>query len=236
MLFQQYTALLRLGGVAGGRGVSCTALPRGHVPSAAKSKPLKHLPCTLCTSTGRLFGERLLGLHVPADNVLRWVQDCTGASDACVEELLFRLCRFALEGQTDAKLAPVGEPGASGQAAQCREGAQAAAQPALCSPQPLPHPHHALPHHRDDLDPTLFSLSLRADGQVCYAICLCACYAMPGSELAYGAICLCVCYAMSGTDIAYGATRLAISCGRSSLRSPGGRCYPATLLLRRVRY
>eukprot|EP00961_Rhodomonas_salina_P278022 3756650-Rhodomonas_salina.5 len=48
----------------------------------------------------------------------------------------------------------------------------------------------------------------------CFTVCLRACYAMSGSDLAYAAplaahtpaSCLCVCYAMSGTDIAYGAS------------------------------
>eukprot|EP00961_Rhodomonas_salina_P071979 966440-Rhodomonas_salina.2 len=39
------------------------------------------------------------------------------------------------------------------------------------------------------------------------AICLAACYAMPGTDLACGAICPCGCYAMRDADIAYGATR-----------------------------
>eukprot|EP00961_Rhodomonas_salina_P267808 3618292-Rhodomonas_salina.1 len=42
---------------------------------------------------------------------------------------------------------------------------------------------------------------------VCSAICLRACYAMSGTDLAYGAICLRSCYAMSGTDLGYAATR-----------------------------
>eukprot|EP00961_Rhodomonas_salina_P106831 1438386-Rhodomonas_salina.1 len=44
------------------------------------------------------------------------------------------------------------------------------------------------------------------------AICLSACYAMSGSDLAYSAtghcgICLRACYAMSGTDLVYAPTR-----------------------------
>eukprot|EP00961_Rhodomonas_salina_P042527 571429-Rhodomonas_salina.1 len=35
------------------------------------------------------------------------------------------------------------------------------------------------------------------------AINLRACYAMPGTDIAYGAVGLCACYAMSGTDMAY---------------------------------
>eukprot|EP00961_Rhodomonas_salina_P056381 757477-Rhodomonas_salina.3 len=40
--------------------------------------------------------------------------------------------------------------------------------------------------------------------QVRAAICLRNCYAMPGTDMAYGAICPRACYAMSGTDTAYG--------------------------------
>eukprot|EP00961_Rhodomonas_salina_P174870 2358836-Rhodomonas_salina.4 len=40
------------------------------------------------------------------------------------------------------------------------------------------------------------------------AICLRACYAMSGTEIAYSAICLRACYAMSGTEIADGANCL----------------------------
>eukprot|EP00961_Rhodomonas_salina_P280958 3795695-Rhodomonas_salina.1 len=38
-------------------------------------------------------------------------------------------------------------------------------------------------------------------------ISLRACYALPGTGLASAAYCLCACHAMSGTDVAYGATR-----------------------------
>eukprot|EP00961_Rhodomonas_salina_P139218 1873633-Rhodomonas_salina.1 len=40
------------------------------------------------------------------------------------------------------------------------------------------------------------------------ATCLRACYAVSGTDMAHGAVCLGACYAMSGTDIAYGGTRL----------------------------
>eukprot|EP00961_Rhodomonas_salina_P179326 2419721-Rhodomonas_salina.1 len=39
-----------------------------------------------------------------------------------------------------------------------------------------------------------------------FAIGLRACYAMPGTAVAYAAICLCACYAMPGTDLVYLAT------------------------------
>eukprot|EP00961_Rhodomonas_salina_P155375 2092406-Rhodomonas_salina.1 len=42
------------------------------------------------------------------------------------------------------------------------------------------------------------------EGQVAYPICLCACYAMSGTGLAYDVICLRACYAMSGTGLAFG--------------------------------
>eukprot|EP00961_Rhodomonas_salina_P210323 2839784-Rhodomonas_salina.2 len=35
--------------------------------------------------------------------------------------------------------------------------------------------------------------------------CLRACYAMSGTDLAYGTVCLRVCYAISGTDLAHAA-------------------------------
>eukprot|EP00961_Rhodomonas_salina_P014396 193116-Rhodomonas_salina.2 len=80
---------------------------------------------------------------------------------------------------------------------------------------------------------------LRCRWLVQSAIRLRACYAMSGTEIAYGAISprdtrLCACYAMSGTEIAYGgsttpARGLRCLCGR---RYAGGRrrlvYYPPT--------
>eukprot|EP00961_Rhodomonas_salina_P200389 2702992-Rhodomonas_salina.1 len=41
---------------------------------------------------------------------------------------------------------------------------------------------------------------------IAYAgICLCACYALPSTDIAHSGICLRACYAVSGTDIAYAA-------------------------------
>eukprot|EP00961_Rhodomonas_salina_P211617 2857511-Rhodomonas_salina.1 len=45
--------------------------------------------------------------------------------------------------------------------------------------------------------------------EVTSAMCLRACYAMPGTDLAYGAMCLRAYYAIPGTDRAYGSMRCA---------------------------
>eukprot|EP00961_Rhodomonas_salina_P181773 2453823-Rhodomonas_salina.1 len=52
------------------------------------------------------------------------------------------------------------------------------------------------------------------------AICLRACYAMSGIDLAYGAICLRACYVMSDTFEAYGPTKLPYSSMHAVLTWP----------------
>eukprot|EP00961_Rhodomonas_salina_P272132 3677535-Rhodomonas_salina.2 len=51
------------------------------------------------------------------------------------------------------------------------------------------------------------SCSRRRQVRSCIPYCLRACYAVSGTDTAYGAICLCVRYAMSGTGIACATLR-----------------------------
>eukprot|EP00961_Rhodomonas_salina_P191815 2588334-Rhodomonas_salina.2 len=44
------------------------------------------------------------------------------------------------------------------------------------------------------------------------SICLCSCYAISGTDLAYSGICLRSCYVMYGTDLGHGAICLCYAC------------------------
>eukprot|EP00961_Rhodomonas_salina_P059834 803295-Rhodomonas_salina.1 len=65
----------------------------------------------------------------------------------------------------------------------------------------------------------------------CYAIGLHFCYAVCGTELAYGAIDLRFCYAMCGTELVYGATRQRMMRGEPGSAARGtGIAYAAVLV------